>query len=577
MSGKRINFQQLQLYMKAKNSGLGQETAAAAAGMSVRTASRIENGTHQPQRGRPHDWRTRPDPLAGVWEGELAPMLKDEPRLEPMTLFEYLQETYPGEYKGVLRTVQRRVERWKAENGKAKEVMFPIRHEPGEMGLSDFTHLKNVEVTVAGKPFHHLLYHYRLAYSGWQSVQIIQGGESFVGLSSGLQNALRACGGVPQVHRTDSLSAAYRNLGGQKTPQLTRMYDELCVHYRMRPTRNNTGIAHENGAIESSHGHFKRRLCQALYRRGSFDFASVEQYQGLIDMVIAKLNAKCSQKYELELLHLQPLPTYRTPDYQVLSTRVSCHSTISVRCILYTVPSRLVGQRLTLHLYHDRLVGFVGTTKVVELPRFHVHGSEKLRRARCVNYRHVIESLRRKPRAFLYCTWQDNLLPNDEYRALWQQLKTQVEPDTAARWMVEALYIAATQDKEVAVAIYLQTQIEQKTLTLDRLQHQFEFSLLPSILPQVNTTQHNLSTYDQLLSPAPAESLPEPDPDPQTPQTQPHPSRVAGARTPSHPGELVLRSISPSLVRGRSQPPRQTRIARALSEAQLPCGKSFSN
>ncbi len=434
--------------------------------------------------------------------------------------------------------------------------MFPIRHQPGEMGLSDFTHLKNVTVTVAGKPFHHLLYHYRLAYSGWQSVQIIQGGESFVGLSSGLQNALSACGGVPQVHRTDSLSAAYRNLGGQKTPQLTRMYEELCVHYQMRPTRNNTGIAHENGAIESSHGHFKRRLCQALYRRGSFDFASVEQYQELIGIVIAKLNAKCSQKYELELLHLQPLPTYRTPDYEVLSTRVSCHSTISVRCILYTVPSRLVGQRLTLHLYHDRLVGFVGTTKVVELPRLHVHRSAKLRRARCVNYRHVIESLRRKPRAFLYCTWQDDLLPNDEYRALWQQLKTQLDPDTAARWMVEALYIAATQDKEVAVAIYLQTQIEQKTLTLDRLQHQFEFSLSPSIRPQVNTIQHNLSIYDQLLSPAPVEPLPEPDPEPQTPQTQPHPSRVAGSRTPSYPGELVLRSISPSIVRGRSQPPR---------------------
>lgn len=119
--------------------------------------------------------------------------------------------------------MQRRVERWKAEKGIAKEVMFPIRHEPGEMGLSDFTHLKNVEVIVAGKPFHHLLYHYRLAYSGWQSVQIIQGGESFVGLSSGLQNALSACGGVPQIHRTDSLSAAYRNLEVRKRKILLQL------------------------------------------------------------------------------------------------------------------------------------------------------------------------------------------------------------------------------------------------------------------------------------------------------------------------------------------------------------------
>jgi len=156
----------------------------------------------------------------------------------------------------------------------------------------------------------------------------------------------------------------------------------------------------------------------------------------------------------------------------------------------------------------------------------------------------------------LYCSWQDDLLPNDEYRALWQQLKTQIEPDTAARLMVEALFIAANQDKEVAVAIYLQTQLKQKTLTLDRLQQQFKFSLLPSELPQVNTTQHNLFTYDQLLSSVPTESEPESNPNPQTPQTQSHLSRMAGNRTPSYPGELVLRSISPGIVRGRSQPPR---------------------
>jgi hypothetical protein len=114
--------------------------------------------------------------------------------------------------------------------------MFELRHSPGMMGLSDFTQLKGIEVTIAGKPFEHLIYHYRLAYSGWQYAQIIQGGESFIALSEGLQNALAACGGVPKQHRTDSLSAAYRNLGGNKS--LTRLYDELCDHYRMQPTRN---------------------------------------------------------------------------------------------------------------------------------------------------------------------------------------------------------------------------------------------------------------------------------------------------------------------------------------------------
>lgn len=275
--------------MEAKQKGLSQQSASAKAGISTRTAHRIETGTHRPNRGRPRDWKTRADPLDGLWEKELRPMLEAEPRLEATTLFETLQENHPGQYDDKLRTVQRRVSKWKAVHGKPKEVMFKIKHEPGVMGLSDFTHLKGVSITIAGKPFRHILYHYRLAFSGWQYVQVIQGGESFIGLSQGLQNALFACGGVPQTHRTDSLSAAYRNTGG-RNPKLTQLYAIVCDHYRMQPTRNNTGVAHENGAIEGSHGYFKRRLCQALYKRGSFDFESAAQYQMFIEQVIAKLN-----------------------------------------------------------------------------------------------------------------------------------------------------------------------------------------------------------------------------------------------------------------------------------------------
>ncbi len=542
--------------MNAKRKGHSQQIAAAKAGISARTARRIESGSHRPQRGRPRDWQTRADPLNGHWETDLLPMLEREPRLEPITLFETLQELYPGQYDDKLRTVQRRVERWKAKHGKPKEVMFKIQHAPGELGLSDFTHLKGVTVTVKGQPFQHLLYHYRLAFSGWQYVQVIQGGESFVGLSQGLQNALFACGGVPGQHRTDSLSAAYRNTGG-RNPQLTQLYAAICDHYRVQPTRNNPGIAHENGSVESSHGYFKRRLCQALYRRGSFDFESAAHYQAFIAAVIGKLNAKCQQKFELERPTLQSLPRYRTADYEVLSSRVSAHSTISVRCVLYSVPSRLIGQQLTLHLYHDRIVGFVGTTQVVELPRIHVHGSAAIRRARCINYCHVVESLRRKPRAFLYCQWQQDLLPDSDWRELWQQMKRCTEPDTAARWMVEALYIAATQNQEVAVASYLKAELAAGTFTLHRLQHQCNrMKTLP--VPDVASGQHELSSYDQLFQQASTsvESVSEPDERAQTAQTGPLPVRLASDRTPSYPGELELRSLPPGTGRRGSQPPR---------------------
>lgn len=175
--------------------------------MSVRTGRRIER-EHQHQARKPHDWRTRTDPLAEVWESELVPLLQQQPKLQAMTLYEYLQQKYPGKYEQSLRTLQRRVQQWKASSGPPKEVMFEQAHRPGMMGLSDFTKLKQVEITIAGKRFEHLLYHYRLAYSGWQYVQVILGGESFIALCQGLQNALEQSGGCPLEHRSDSLSAA---------------------------------------------------------------------------------------------------------------------------------------------------------------------------------------------------------------------------------------------------------------------------------------------------------------------------------------------------------------------------------
>lgn len=174
-----------------------------------------------------------------------------------------------------------------------------------------------------------------MAYSGWQYAQIIQGGESFVALSEGLQNALFACGGAPKQHRTDSLSAAYRN-GGKRSRMLTQLYEELCQHYRLQPTRNNRGIAHENGSIESPHGHLKNRIEQALLLRGSFEFASIREYQAVIDAAINGLNVQCQQKFEQEQAALQPLPVRRVPDYELISAKVSSRSTIEVRRVLYT-------------------------------------------------------------------------------------------------------------------------------------------------------------------------------------------------------------------------------------------------
>jgi hypothetical protein len=236
-----------------------------------------------------------------------------------------------------------------------------------------------------------------------------------------------------------------------------------------------------------------------LLLRGSFDFDSVDSYQQLLEQVVVSLNRRCADLFSQEREHLQPLPEYPFADYEILSVRVTCHSTITVRCILYTVPSQLIGHRLSIHLYHDRLLGFLGNQLVVELPRIYSPANSERRRARCINYRHIIDSLRRKPRAFLQYQWKQDLLPNDDYRRIWEHLDQQFSSEIATRLIVESLYIAAKQDKEYAVAQYLMTQLEAGSLTLVGLQKQFHLTNSVS-MPAILIQQHQLSDYDQLLN-----------------------------------------------------------------------------
>jgi hypothetical protein len=486
--------------MQQRQNGASQQLSAARAGFSVRTGYRIEKGTHQPKAGQLRSHRTRVDPLIAVWESELLPLLRDFPTLQPITLWEHLQDLYPGQYpQAVMRTLQRRVQLWKACEGPPKEVMFRQVHPPGGQGLSDFTQLDGVVITVAGQPFKHLLYHFRLAYSGWNYIQVVQGGESFAALSEGLQNALTELGGCPKEHRTDSLSAAYRNLESDAVEDLTEAYRALCAHYGMAPSRNNRGVAHENGSIEAPHGHFKRRLSQALILRNSNDFDSVAAYQTFIAGVVARLNALHQSEIALERPALLALPCERQAEYQVVLTGVSSGSTICVRCILYTVPSRLIGTRLRIHLYQDRLVCLVSNQQVAELPRVYANAKSGKRRAHAVNYRHVIDSLYKKPGAFAHCQYRDELLPNEQWRSLWQQMVQQHDLQSAGKLMVNALYLAAKLDREHSIAVWLAHELDERTLTLRGLRQQFE----PPVTLTVHTNhfiQHSLLDYDQLLN-----------------------------------------------------------------------------
>lgn len=474
--------------MSHRKRGLSQEAAAAKVGFSVRSGRRIENE----DRGRPErTWRTRKDPLEGVWESELAPMLEDDPGLTPMSLFEHLEDEHPGEYgDSILRTLQRRVKQWRAESGPEREVMFRQRKVPGRQGLSDFTHPRDA-ITIGGEPLQHLLYQFRLAFSGWRSVLVVQGGESYAALSEGLQRALRQLGGSPQEHRSDSLSAARNNRENSWTDD----YQGLCQHYAMKPTVNNPGQSHENGAIESAHNTFKRRLDQALRRRGNRDFPSVSAYQALVDQVVRRMNTRVGERLDQERPSLTELPARRFADYTEVVTTVTTTSTICVRKVTYSVPSRLIGESLRLHLHHDHLKGYVGSRCVVQLARKY---ASKGCRVRSINYRHVIHSLVTKPRAFRFCQYREDLLPNAHYRTLWEAIDRQLGADEACKWIVGILHLASEHDCEQPLGEELIRALYQtkRLPPLKTLQDRFVPTQSP---PEQAFEQHELRGYDDLL------------------------------------------------------------------------------
>jgi len=203
-----VTDQQVRRLMKLNQKEKHLSVAAAKSGMSENTARKYLRYRRLPsQIKQERTWRTREDPFEEDWS-EVQLKLEINSGLEGKTLFEWLQRTYPGRYSdGQVRTLQRRIKQWRGLEGPAKEVFFDQHHKPGELCESDFTHMSGLGITINGIPFNHLIYHFVLTYSNWESGTICFS-ESFESLSAGLQNALWELGGVPLMHRTDKLSAA---------------------------------------------------------------------------------------------------------------------------------------------------------------------------------------------------------------------------------------------------------------------------------------------------------------------------------------------------------------------------------
>lgn len=500
MPGKPINDQQARLYMEYRRT-LSQEAAAAKAGFSLSTGQRLEKDPRLPsqKKGERRRGRSKPDPLAGVWQSDVLPLLGTCAGIRPITVLEELTRRYPEQnWERCRRTLERRIETWKALHGPDQEVMFRQEHPPGRQALSDFTDVADLGVTIAGQPLDHRLYHFTLAFSGWDHAEVVLGGESFVALTHGLQNALWALGGVPAEHRTDSLSAAFRNLDAEARKDLTERYEALCAHYRMTPTRNTKGVAHENGSIESRHGHLKSRLDQALTLRVSRDFATLDAYRGFVAEVVGRHNARQRKMFDLERLALKDLPARRTTDFEDTTVYVTSSGGFALRKVFYTVPSRLIGHRLKVHIHDDRLECFLGGTLVLTLPRGRAPQRGKGKRGHVIDYRHVIHSLRCKPQALLNLVYRDNLFPRAAYRRAWEALSAKLDPRLACRIMVGLLWLAHERACEADLATALDTVLDAGQLP-DLAALQRRFAATTADAPAVTVMLPTAAAYDTLL------------------------------------------------------------------------------
>jgi len=486
-----ITDQQVRRLFKLMQSEHTLALAADKAGMDEQSARKYRrSGLLPSQLQQPHTWRTRQDPFAEVWP-ELHAMLKLNPGLEAKTLFEDLQRRHEGRFQdGQLRTLQRKIKQWRALEGPPKEVFFAQQHHPGQLCASDFTHLTDLNITLQGQPFPHLIYHFVLTYSNWETGTICFS-ESFESLSAGLQNALWELGGVPQMHRTDRLSAAVHK---ELNPEVfTERYRALLRHYRLSGQKTQANHPNENGDIEQRHHRFKRALDQALMLRGSRDFDSRSDYEAFLRKLFTQLNAGRQERLREELLLLRGLPADRLDVCKRLRLKVGPSSTIRITHNVYSVDSRLIGETIEVRLYGEHLELWYAQQRVDVLPRLRGEGRHH------IEYRHIIDWLVRKPGAFENYRYRQDLFPTHRFRMAYDQLKGRLN-GTSHKVYLSILYLAA-RENEAAVDEALRCLLEADTpITLEAVLE--GMTAPPEAAPsqQGRIAPVELSVYDALLS-----------------------------------------------------------------------------
>jgi len=491
-----ITDAQVRIIMRERRAGKTEEQAAAKANVGSRkTVRKYERlGKLPSEVKKPRTYRTHADVFTGDWP-EVEKMLTQAPGLEAKALFAWLCERHPGRYEaGQLRTFQRRVSRWRALHEEQVLTLEQV-HEPGEVLQTDGTWMTSLEVTIQGEAFPHMVIHSVLPYSNWQWGRVVQS-ESLMAIRLGLQSALTQLGHVPKIHQTDNTTAATHKLGlavrekGLKERGFNEEYLALLAHLGMEPRTIHVGRPDENGDIESANGAFKRAVAQHLLLRGSRDFASVAAYEGFLWGIMEKRNALRQVRLAEELAVMPALTVTLWPEQKELRVRVGRTGLIRVQANSYSVPSGLKGKLVTVRLYEWHLEVWYANQLIERMPR--LTGNNKTQ----VQYRHLIDTLLRKPGGFRKYRYREALFPRGVFRQAWEALNRRYSPRRADIAYLHILNLAAKgmeSDVAAVLAGLLAGDEPWDDCTVaERVQ--------PSpILPAMQEERVDLSAYDRLL------------------------------------------------------------------------------
>jgi len=489
---------QVRIMMREREKGRSQEQAAASANVrSRRTVAKYEQlGKLPSELKQPRQYRTRPDAFAADWP-MVEQMLEGAPRLEAKALFEWLCEQYPGRYRpGQLRTFQRRVSTWRALHQQKVASLTQV-HQPGEVMQTDGTWLNSLGVTIQGEAFKHILIHSVLPYSNWEWGRIAQS-ESLAALHAGLRSTLVKLGYVPRYHQTDNSSAATYWPGAKAETSQKREYTDgylhLLDHYGLEPRTTHLNSPHEDGDVESSNGGLKRAIEQRLLLRGSRNFESREAYEAFLFDTMERRNRSRQERLREEMAVMKPLTATALATNSQLRVRVTRDSLIRVEKNVYSVPTSLIGRQVTVRIHEWHLEVYYQSHLMETLPR--LIGEKKHR----VNYRHMIDTLIRKPGGFRNYRYRDDLFPSLVFRKAWDRLNKRRSPRKADLAYLRILMLAArTIESDVAAVL---EQLLDSPEPWDDTDVERLLEPDPIAVPQLAPCQVEFAQYDRLLTEA---------------------------------------------------------------------------